>query len=76
MVFKRYFGTRCCQAGALRIALYTEAAITVDMSELNMFLILEGSREIFHFSKQDVFGFHTLARVNRCLLMNCQAGLH
>lgn len=54
----------------------TEAEITADMSELNMFLTLEGSREIFHFSRQDVFGFHTLARVSRCLLTNCQAGLH
>lgn len=75
-VFKRYFGMWCCQAGVLRIALCTEAEVTANMSELSMFLILEGIREIFHFSKQGVFGFHTLARVNRCLLMNCQAGLH
>lgn len=39
----------------------TEAGITVERSELNTFLVLEGSGEIFNFSKQDFFGFLTLA---------------
>lgn len=38
-----------------------EAGITVERSELNTVLVLEGSGEIFSFSKQDFFGFHTLA---------------
>lgn len=39
----------------------TEAGITVDRSKLIMFLVLEGSGEIFNFSKQEFFGFHTSA---------------